>query len=69
MICVFIKTLVWGEVVRGYPTLLIIILFLSGIQLLTVGILGEYIGRIYTETKRRPAYIVREYRKSESGND
>jgi len=69
MICVLVKTLFWGEVVRGYPTLLTIILFLSGIQLLTVGILGEYIGRIYTETKRRPAYIVREYKKAESSND
>lgn len=69
MICVLVKTLLWGEVVRGYPTLLTIILFLSGIQLLTVGILGEYIGRIYTETKKRPAYIVREYKKAESAND
>ena len=69
MICVLVKTLLWGEVVRGYPTLLTIILFLSGIQLLTVGILGEYIGRIYTETKRRPAYIIREYKKSESANE
>lgn len=69
MICVLVKTLFWGEVVRGYPTLLTIILFLSGIQLLTVGILGEYIGRIYTETKRRPAFIVREYKKAESSDD
>jgi len=69
MICVLVKTLFWGEVVRGYPTLLTIILFLSGIQLLTVGILGEYIGRIYTEVKRRPAYIVREYKKAESSNE
>ena len=65
MIGVFFKTLFLGEEVRGYPTLIIIILFVGGVQLLTVGILGEYIGRIYIESKRRPAYIVRDYKKSE----
>ena len=61
MIYVFIKALFWGDPVQGYPTLVILILFLGGIQLLSLGIIGEYIGRIYNETKHRPDYIVREF--------
>jgi len=52
------KTLVWGEVVRGYPTLVVTVLCLGGIQLFFIGILGEYLGRIFGETKQRPLYIV-----------
>ncbi|RPJ06985.1 MAG: glycosyltransferase [Spirochaetaceae bacterium] len=56
----FIRTLVLGSDLAGYPSTIIIILFLGGVQLLTIGILGEYIGHIYTETKKRPLYFVRE---------
>lgn len=61
LIFVLLKTLIWGEVVQGYPTLMVIILFLGGVQLLSLGIIGEYLGRIFNETKNRPTYIAREY--------
>lgn len=54
LVYMFVKTLLWGEVVTGFPTLICVILFLGGMQLLALGIIGEYIGRIFNETKRRP---------------
>ena len=55
------KTLVWGDPVQGFTTLIVVTLFLGGVQLLSIGILGEYIGRIFNETKHRPTYLVSEY--------
>ncbi|PFA99861.1 glycosyltransferase [Priestia megaterium] len=55
------KTVLFGESVIGYPSLMSVILFIGGIQLLSLGIIGEYLGRIFNETKNRPLYLVNEY--------
>ena len=56
-----IKTLIFGADIKGYPTLLSIIIFLGGIQLLSLGVIGEYLGRIFNEVKQRPLYLVEKY--------
>ena len=61
---VICKTLIYGDPVKGYPSLMVVILFLGGIQLLTIGILGEYLGRIFNETKQRPLYFINEHKPS-----
>jgi glycosyltransferase involved in cell wall biosynthesis len=64
-----IITLLYGNPVPGYPSLIVIILFLGGVQLTFIGILGEYIGRIFTETKQRPLYFINEYLPRRSDSD
>lgn len=57
-----IRTMLYGDPARGYPTLMVVILFLGGVQLLSLGIIGEYLGRIFNEAKHRPPYLVGEKR-------
>ena len=64
---IFIKTLVWGDPVQGFPALMCVILLLGGIQLTVIGILGEYVGRIFNETKNRPAYLADSYNGKKQG--
>jgi len=54
-----IKTLIWGIDVPGYESIIVVVLFLGGIQLLTLGVIGDYLGRVFTEVKGRPLYVVR----------
>jgi glycosyltransferase involved in cell wall biosynthesis len=55
------KTLLFGDVARGYPTLAVLILFLGGIQLMALGIIGEYLARMFIEVKQRPLYLVQRH--------
>ena len=55
-----IKTLIFGDPVAGYPSLVCIIFFVSGIQLFCMGIIGQYLSKTYLETKKRPIYIVKD---------
>lgn len=63
---VIYKTLAFGDPVQGYPSLMVVILFLGGVQLSAIGIIGEYLGRMFDETKGRPLYFIKELRISEA---
>jgi glycosyltransferase involved in cell wall biosynthesis len=61
-VVIIYKTLRYGDPVQGYPSLMITVLFLGGVQLTAIGILGEYLGRVFHETKQRPLYHVKSFR-------
>lgn len=61
LLTVVFRAAVWGDPVTGYPSLMSVILFLGGVQLLSLGIMGEYLGIVFAETKKRPVYYINEY--------
>ena len=68
MLWIVTKVLIWGDPVSGYPTIMTVMLFLGAIQLVAIGILGEYIGRIYNEVKKRPVYMISELKTKNGTN-
>ena len=60
ILVIIIKTVIWGDPVAGYPSTVCILFLVSGVQMFTIGILGQYISKSYMETKHRPHYIIRE---------
>lgn len=65
IIVIIVKTLIFGDPVSGWPSTICIIFFIGGIQLFVMGIIGEYLAKIYLETKKRPIYIIRETEEDE----
>ncbi|MFK4567579.1 glycosyltransferase family 2 protein [Enterococcus sp. UD-01] len=65
MLVIFFKTIIKGDPTNGWPSLVCIILFVGGLQLLCLGIIGKYIGKIFLETKKRPVYLVKETEKDQ----
>ncbi|HEB85422.1 MAG TPA: glycosyltransferase [Gammaproteobacteria bacterium] len=63
---IVVRTLLYGDLVQGYPSMIVIILFLGGVQLMSIGVLGEYVGRIFNETKRRPLYFINNFSEPRS---
>ena len=62
-----LHTLIYGNQVPGYPSLMVVVLFMGGVQLMTLGVIGEYLGRVFNETKRRPLYFVERLHRRELG--
>ena len=60
IVVIIIKTLVFGDPTSGWPSLVCIIVFVSGVQLFSMGVLGQYLSKTYLEVKNRPIYIIKE---------
>lgn len=60
MFVIIVKTLCWGDPVAGFPNLISVLLFVSGVQLMALGVIGEYLGKVFKEVKQRPIYLVTE---------
>ena len=68
LVKIILKALLYGDPVSGYPSMMSTILFLGGLQLLSIGVLGEYLGIIFSETKKRPIYFINDYYNPQSEN-
>ncbi len=66
---ILIRTLFFGTDIPGYPSIMVVILFMGGVQLIAIGVIGEYLGRIFNETKGRPLYLTREFFPPRQEND
>ena len=64
---IVLKTLIWGDQVAGYPSLMTVVLFIGGAQLMALGIIGEYLGRLYMEAKARPLYLLEQFHPAKTG--
>lgn len=68
-VVVIVRTLLYGDPVAGYPSLMVVILFLGGLQLMALGLIGEYLGRLYEEGKQRPLYLIDRLIPADGGGD
>lgn len=69
MLTILVQTICYGADVAGYPSLMSVILFMGGVQLFSLGVISEYLGKVFSESKKRPLYFVDEYNDEKENND